>query len=112
MNHRSAKDATPLIAATIGGHEPVVRMLLKAGADVTARTGIPGTSTDGIPGTLEVHSLQLAQFLGRAKKTYNRKTAMPLALAYGPHDPNPAIATLFKPSSHRPPPARPPTPRV
>ena len=57
VNHRSAKDATPLIAATIGGHEPVVRMLLKAGADVTARTGIPGTSTDGIPGTLEVHSL-------------------------------------------------------
>ena len=35
--------------------------------------------------------------------------ALPLALAIGPHHPNPAVAALFKPSSRRrPPPARPP----
>ena len=36
------------------------------------------------------------------------RSALPLALAVGPHHPNPAVAALFKPSSRRPPPARPP----
>ena len=36
------------------------------------------------------------------------KTALALAFAVGPNHPNPALAALFKPSSRRPPPARPP----
>ena len=85
---------TPLIVAAITGHEPIVRLLLKAGADATAVWEGGDTALDG------------------ALEQGHPTAALPLALAVGPHHPNPAVAALFKPSSgRRPPPARPPPAR-
>ena len=67
-----------------------MRLLLKAGADPFV------TDDDG----------DIALFA--ALKEGHNKAALPLALAFGPHHPDPEVANLFKPSSHRPPPARPP----
>ena len=71
------------------GHEPIVRLLLKAGADATARSNRGNSALDA------------------ALHKGHSKTALPLALAVGPRIAE--LKALFKPSSgRRPPPARPP----
>ena len=72
------------------GGRPESRFVLAAGADGTARD------------IYHANALDVALHKGHSN------AALPLALAFGPHHPNPAVANLFKPSSHRLPPARPP----